>query len=44
MDSLIKYKFAEESHLKIIQAGALYHDLSPENCVQLYLFLYSRNW
>ena len=42
------YKVAEESHwresLKGIQAGALSHDLSPENCVQLYSFLYSRNW
>ena len=30
--------------LKGIQAGALSHDLSPENCVQLCLFLFSRNW
>ena len=39
---------AEKSHwrewLKGIQAGTLSHDLSPENGVQLYLFLYSRNW
>ena len=29
--------------LKGIQAGAPSHDLSPENCVQLCLFLFSRN-
>ena len=33
---------AEKSHwrelLKGIQAGTLSHDLSPENCMQLYLF------
>ena len=37
------YKVIEESHwresLKGIQAGALSHDLSPENCMQLYSFL-----
>ena len=26
------------------QADALSHDLSPENCVQLCSFLFSRNW
>ena len=30
--------------LKGIPADALSHDLSPENCVQLCLFLFSRNW
>ena len=39
-----RYKVAdaEKSHwrelLKGIQAGTLSHDLSPENCMQLYLF------
>ena len=45
MDSLIHNKVAdaEKSHwrelLKGIQAGALSHDFSPENCMQLYWFL-----
>ena len=30
--------------LKGIQADALSHDLSPENCVQLCSFLFSWNW
>ena len=44
MDSLIHNKVAdaEKSHwrelLKGIQAGALSHDLIPDNCVQLYSF------
>ena len=30
--------------LKGFQADALSHDLSPENCMQLCSFLFSRNW
>ena len=39
-----KYKVTEESHWRESKQGPFFTILSPENCVQLCWFLFSRNW